>query len=292
MIVNSRRPTIGLLLAGIVLGGVGRAAGFDLTIDAPDALMPYAARVRTFDPRGLEASLAAAGLALPGRVHVSLVDEEDPRARAVPTWVVGEAFGGHDILIFPSRVSADPNDSIESVLRHEIVHLALDARAGGHALPRWFQEGVAETVGSQWGFTGQMRLLGAALSRPAVTDVAALFESDSESQNDEAYLLAAAIVVDVRRRHGPGVPGAIAAHVAEGVPFDLAFTLETGETVDQAAQAAWSVYRRVTEWIPLMASGQVLWMAILLLACAAFVATMYRRARLRRRWDELDDGDG
>jgi hypothetical protein len=90
---------------------------------------------------------------------------------------VGRAFGAEQIEIFPDRVSSYPHDSLESVVRHEIAHLALAARAGGRPLPRWFHEGVAVSVDRSWNVGTHLRLLLAALHRPAIADVARLFAS-------------------------------------------------------------------------------------------------------------------
>ncbi len=118
----------------------------DLVVNALPSLESYAARIRGLDVAALTKALADAGLELPPEIRVTLVPNADPDARAVPDWIVGFAVGNRDIVIFPERVLTYPYDSIESVVRHEVAHLALNARAGGGELPRWFHEGVATSV--------------------------------------------------------------------------------------------------------------------------------------------------
>jgi hypothetical protein len=72
------------------------------------------------------------------------------------------------------------------------------------------------------------------------------------------------------------------------VGFAQAFVLETGETPDEAAARAWQIYRRWTSWIPVATSTFSLWIGILLLAVAAFLATLHKRWRRRRQWDQED----
>ena len=249
-----------LPVAVIVLAGGARlaAAGLDLTIDAPPALAATARRVSAIDLRGLEGALTQAGLDPPSRVHIRLIPEDTRVARETPVWIVGRAFGAEEIAIFPGRVSSYPYDSLESVVRHEVVHLVLSARAGEGALPRWFHEGVAESVGTGWGFTGQLRLLWATAQGPALSEVTALFESDAQPGTARAYLLAVALVDDIRRRHGRDVPGAIATRVGQGVPFERAFEMEIGETVSAATAHAWASYQGLSSWLPLVTSVQVL----------------------------------
>jgi hypothetical protein len=93
-------------------------------------------------------------------------------------------------------------------------------------------------------------------------------------------------VSDLRQRHGAAAPGAIVDHVARGAVFGEAFALETGDTPDEAAARAWQIYRRWTSWIPVVASASSLWIGILALAVLAFLATLRKRWRRRRQWDQ------
>ena len=160
-----------------------------------------------------------------------------------------------DIVIFPDRVLSYPYDSLESVFRHEIAHLALSARAGGRPMPRWFHVGSAESADAGLGVTGRLRLLLEMTGDPATADLARLFAANTETMSARAYGLSGALVADVQRRHGGGTPGAIAARVAGGVPFAQAFELETGVTPDDAARRAWAGYRRWTNLVSVATSG-------------------------------------
>jgi hypothetical protein len=265
------------------------AAGRDLVVTAPASLEAVAARLRTLDWQPLTAALANAGLELPPTIRVTLVDEHDPRASATPWWVVGLAAGTEAVVIFPARAGSYPYESLESVLRHEVVHLALSSRARDGALPRWFHEGVAVSVETEWNLGSDLRLVLAAARNPDMADLARLFDSDTYLGNADAYRLAAALVNDVRTRHGPAIPGQIAARVATGVAFERAFETETGETPDAAAARVWAQYGRWTGWLPVVTSESAIWTVILALAFVAFVARFRKRARRRRQWAEEEE---
>ena len=265
---------------------VARAAHADIVVSAPASLSAYAGRIERIDRTALADALARAGLELPSDVRVTLVPEAATEARAVPDWVAGLAWGSRDIVIFPERVLSYPYDSLESVVRHEVVHLALNARADGEALPRWFHEGVATSVDSGWKTSARFQLLTAMMARPDTAELTRLFVSRSESEMRQAYLLSALLMHDLRERHGPEMPGAIVQRVASGMSFDEAFRAETGTSPDLAADAAWATYRRWTAWIPAVTSPSAAWTLILVLAFVAFAAQRRRRARRRRLWDE------
>ena len=283
-----RAQTAGVILSSVLASGSTTVTALELSVDAPPSFARIARHIEAIDSEQLAEALARAGLNLPPRVHVTLLPEDDPRARATPRWVVGLALAPRDIVLFPARGISYPYDSTESVVRHEMVHLALAARAGRRALPRWFHEGVAVSVESGWSALDQMRLLIAIAGAPPIEEVESLFASSGGQQTTRAYLLAAALVDDLRQRHAATLPGAIAGRVGTGTVFERAFMLEVGETPGLAAARAWAGYWRWTNWIPAMTSASTLWLAILLVASLAFVVRRRRAARLRRQWADED----
>jgi hypothetical protein len=281
------RAAIVVMAARLVLFPALASAA--LTIDAPPQLHATAERLRAVDLRPLDDALRRAGLALPDDIRIALIPDDDARARTVPDWIVGLAFDERDIVIFPGRVGSYPYDSLESVVRHEITHLALNRASGGRAMPRWFHEGVAISVDAGWGIGARVRLTAAMIGRPDAATLRRLFASDDESETRQAYLLSAVLIDDLRRRHGNDAPGAIARRIGEGSSFDQAFAGTTGETPAAAAALAWETYRRWTAWIPAMTSATATWALILLLAFAAYAAQLRRRWRRRREWNEDDE---
>ena len=279
---RARLLWMSLWIASLALTAA-QGPSLDLVVEAPVEFAAVRARVETLRPESLAAALAHAGLALPPRVHVTVIPNADPRAQVTPQWVAGLASGQDQIVIFPERIGAYPYDSLESLVLHEVVHLALNVRAGGHPLPRWFHEGVAVSVESGWGIGSQARLLLAAAREPGMDDVSQLFASQRVPETSAAYLLSAALVEDVRRRHGLASPGAIAARVADGDTFDRAFFLVTGETVEEAAANAWRVYRGL-RWLPVLTGSAAIWAAILTLATIAFFVRVKRRRQ--KHWEE------
>jgi hypothetical protein len=276
----------GLCLVASFASPQAQPAILDLRVNTPAALVSFAERVEHMNRQELVSALARAGLPVPSRVDVTLLTEEDPRARAIPRWVVGRAFGSETVMILPARIGTYPYGSLESVIWHEIAHLALFIQAGGHALPRWFHEGVATSVESDWGFTTSVRLGFAIASEPDLPAVERLFASEAEPGTSRAYLLAAVLVSDLRRRYGANAPGGIAGLVSQGTPFDQAFLQYTGSTPGRVAARAWDPYRQWTNWIPTVTSRTAVWTLTLALALVAFVVTLRKRARRRRLWDE------
>jgi hypothetical protein len=281
----SRAAAIAVAAFLLSLPAIASAA---LTIDAPPQLGATADRLRAVDFAPLDDALRRAGLARPDDIRITLIPDEDSRAGTVPHWIVGLAFGEREIAIFPDRVVSYPYDSLESVVRHEVTHLALNAAAGGRAMPRWFHEGVATSVDAGWGIGAQVRLAAAMVGRTNGASLDRLFASGAQSETQQAYLLSAVFIADLRRRHGDDVPGSIARRMAAGASFERAFAGQTRETPAAAAARAWDAYRRWTAWIPAITGASATWALILLLAFGAYATQLRRRWRRRREWDDED----
>jgi len=277
-----RRIAVALALLALVRPAA--VGAWELSVRAPPTLQTTAERLRGLDMDALERELQRAGLPLPVDTRVELVPEDDARARQTPRWIVGQAFPNGDVWIFPARVSAYPYDSLEAVLWHEVVHLALFTAAGGDRLPRWFHEGVAVSIETGWGTADSLRLLVAAARGPELADISRLFQASERSESAEAYRLATALVDSLRTRHGAAIPGAIAHRVAGGETFERAFVLEIGQTPDQAAAEAWAGYLTAARWLPVATHPDAVWTFILGLASLAFLVRLRRRRR--KRWDD------
>lgn len=282
-------PVTWWIASGCAIAGWAVAApvaGQALTVDAPPSLDWAAERVMGVDWSQLGDALMLAGLEMPARIEVVLIAENDVRAVHTPRWIVGIALPPTRVEIVPERTASYPYGSIESVVRHEVAHLALSSRAGDYDLPRWFHEGVAVAVEGGWGMADQVRLLGAIASGPPIEELGRLFGTGERPDSARAYLLATALVDYIRRQHGASVPGAVAAQVADGVPFAQAFLAQTGESVDEATAGAWGSYLRWTNRILAIVNPSSVWTAILVLAVIAFMVQRRRRADRRRQWDD------
>ena len=110
MTCSLRKGTGAALVVVTLLGSTSdltaQRGELDLTVEAPASLAPAADRVRRMDRQPLAEALARAGLIIPPQIHVTLIAEDDLRARGTPAWIVGLASGPglRGIAIFPERI--------------------------------------------------------------------------------------------------------------------------------------------------------------------------------------------
>jgi hypothetical protein len=277
------------LLVMALVGGVGSAQPPPaLLINAPEELASARNRLESFDRSSLAAIVRMAGLDDPGPpIHVVLAAESSAAAASVSATTAGYAVGDAGLIVlFPSRSPVYPHDTLEDVLRHEVAHVLISRAAHGYPVPRWFHEGVAVTAERPWGLEDRSRLVWELMSgaRLTVGDIDRLFES--EASRPRAYSLSAAMVRELLRVSGPSTPAAILRELAAGAAFDAAMVRVTGRPMRTLERDFWDRQRVWTIWVPLVTSGDVLWLGMIVLAALAVWHRRKRAAEIRRRWDD------
>jgi hypothetical protein len=230
------------------------------------------------------------GSGLAAEVEVDLVGGSGElarlaRARGVAepaSWVAGLAVPGQRWIALRSDLWGGPRERIAGLLRHEISHVAAHDRAQGRAIPRWFDEGVAQLA--------EGRLLREPwISLPARAFFGTLIpmaELDARFAGIEgapalAYAQAESFTRFLERRLGERGLGGVLADLAMGFSFSEALTGRTGWTLDRL-EAAWrSELRRERGWIPGLL-GQFA-MAVLILGAVLIGWPHARRRRIEER---------
>jgi hypothetical protein len=263
-----------------------------LVFEAPPALEPVAARLRALRAGNLTAAMRLVGLAEPGPpIRVVLAREGSDLARNVPQWIAGYALGDLNVVVLlPGRQPAYPESSMAELLDHEVAHVLIARAAGGRALPRFWNEGLAMAAAGDWSFEDRTRIALASLRGRdlAVEDLDRLF-AGGPGEVAGAYALSFAFVEEVLSRWGPGAPAAVLAGVASGLTFEEAFRQATGTPL---AVAAADFARRETfwyRWLPLLTSSVTLWIGVTFLALWAGGRRRARTAAIHRRWDEEEE---
>jgi hypothetical protein len=287
--ILGRWPPGGLLAALLRLPAAAPAATVpELQFHSGDRFAGLAERLEGFDPEVVLRTLQTVGLDDPGPpIPVVLAEEGSLAARRAPSWGVGYATDSGQVVLLPSRVPGYPDQSLETVLYHEVAHVLIDRAAGGRPVPRWFHEGLALHCAREWGWEDRGRLLWATL-RGRESALARLDEqfAGGALRARRAYAFAAAFVRFLLDRHGPDAPARILAGLAADKPFDAAFEDALGQPL---AAAETSFFRHLdlwNKWIPVVTSSGTLWILITLLAIYAIKRRRDRDAEILARWDE------
>lgn len=278
-----------LCLSFLIAAGAVPSGAAVLEVHAPPALESAAEQLRRLEPAFYAPVLGLVGLEEAGAlITVVLAAEGSQLAAAAPPWVNGYAHGALGrIVLFPGRVPAYPDRSLDDLLRHELAHVLIARAAGFRRVPRWFDEGLAMTAGGEWGLADRTRLALLLLHEEGfpLADLDQRFRGGSGDVAG-AYALAGAFVNDLLRRHGPAAPAPVLRGVAVGLSFEAAFERATGEALEAAEAAFWRRLSWSYRWLPVLTSSTALWIGVTLLALAAIARRRRRDALLAKQWEE------
>ena len=265
-----------------------------LRVRAPATLAAAATRLELTPTAPLGTAMTLAGLREPGLpIDVILSPEDSNLARATAPWISGFADARQSrVVLFPARVGAFPAQSIETLLQHEVAHILFARAAGGHPVPRWFNEGLALAAERPIGLSDPPRLAWT-LVRHGKLSLFALEQlfGDGRAANQRAYAVAGALVQDLLRIHGDDSAARVLALIGEGREFEDAFSAATGEPLAAAVDRFWSRQHLWRRWVPFLTGPAFLWSVITLLALFAIAAHRRRRAAQRRAWDAEEEAE-
>ena len=269
------------------------AASPQFFIEAPESLAPLAAHLEETNPASLQRIMHLVGLEHSGpTIRVILAPNDSPPAKDAPAWMSGYAIGQTStIVLFTDRTLTYPNNSLNDVFLHEIAHILAHRAAGGHPMPRWFDEGLAMMAARTWEMEDQARLVWAMVSGTEVSlaELNTLFVKDDTSVR-RAYVLAHAFTKDLLEHTQQDVPQHILAKVKEGLSFPEAFAQTTFMTLAQAEEDFWNRQTIWNRWVPVATSSGMVWLTITLLAFWAYTKQRRRAAAIKQQWKE-DDWD-
>lgn len=263
-----------------------------LLFEAPPRFAPLAGRLQKLNPQAVNAAMQLVGLQGAGPpISIVLVPEDSEIAHQTSSWVSGYALlSSGRIVLFPDRQVSYPHGSLEGLLLHELTHVFVMRVTGSRTGPRWFEEGIAMVASGErdledraWGVW-----MGLTATPTTLEDINRLFGEGPPSVQ-KAYLLSEALVRYLMTTLGPDVPRRILAERADGVPFEEAVQAVTGRSVLEFERDFWAQQTAWRRWIPVMTSSTIIWVAIMLVAWAAFRKQRQRASAVKRQWEKEEE---
>jgi hypothetical protein len=295
-LLGAARPAAAQSLAlPVVVHTEGAVVRAEAGMEAPAARTARRARAAL-------AAIAAdlPGLAVPRWVEIRLVKRSEdlaaaaPPGRSPPPWAIGVAYPEDGVVVVAYRRGPVPAD-LDSVVVHELAHLALGAALGRRA-PRWLHEGFAYLHSSDFSLDRTRTLTGMAWSGNVIP-LADLDRSFPAAENEaaRAYAQSYDFVAYLARRGRSLTPDDDGNRWAFR---DFLVALGDGATLEQAARKSFSAGMSdlFDEWreslrdryfiLPAGMLGLFVWVVAAVLLVLAFL----RKRRLGRatlaRWAE------
>jgi hypothetical protein len=260
----------------------------ELLVEAPANLAAVADEVRTIGRGDFSSALVMTGLmGFSSPMRVVLAPPDSAVAQQTPGWVSGFADGAsRSIVLFPDRVSRYPDDSMRTLVHHEVAHVLVAEAARGRPVPRWFNEGVATVVAREWGIEDRARYAAAVVGRgPRTADALDRGFAEGGRRATRSYALSAAFVRWLRAEYGEFVTARILELLGRDMSFREAFVRATGDTLERAEHRFFVREALWHTWVPFLTSSGVLWAAITALAIVAIRRRRTKSAAMRQLWD-------
>jgi len=289
-----RSLAIGLGILVLTTSGVMARPAPELLVEAPPSLEVVADEVRAIGRGDFSGALLMTGLmGFTSPIRIVLAPQDSPVARQTPTWVSGFANGqSRTIVLFPERVSRYPDDSLHTLVHHEVTHVLVAEAARGRPVPRWFNEGVATVAAREWGIEDRARYAAAVVGRgPRTTDALDQGFAEGGRRVARSYALSGAFVRWLRVEYGELVTARILGLLSRDMSFREAFVRATGDTLEQVEyrffvrEALWHT------WVPFLTSSGLLWAAITALALVAIRRRRTKSAAMREQWEAEEERD-
>jgi hypothetical protein len=221
----------------------------------------------------------------------------DSLTRGAPHWSAGVAVPSERLIVLPGYSSGrTPMGDPLVALRHELVHLALNAYLPGR-IPRWFDEGYATWASGEWdgrrGWEIRLALLGG--GAPPL-DSLRLGWPGAEADARLAYLLSASAVSFLATRTGEESFAAFLLEWRRQGAFDPALRNTYGITPTRFEQQWRAMVKRRYGWLMAMSQVGVFWgLVALLLVLVTIPRRRQRREKLRKLeiedWVEAWEGE-
>lgn len=213
-------------------------------------------------------------------------------ATGVPVWAAGVAHSASGEIVIAQHAPDGSRTDLDSLLRHELAHVALHRATGGQPIPRWFHEGIAESFGNGVDLLRSQTLAGAIFG-PGVPPLEQLEDNIRGSDPISAtigYAAARDFVNYLRDRDASD--GAqvrqLLTQIRFGHSFDAALVKVYGKALVELDSEWRSGLTGRYSWFPVISSGGL---PFAVLSPLMVVAMIRRRRVLRAGWDRLNRED-
>ena len=178
-------------------------------------------------------------------------------ATGMPRWVAGVAHSSSGEIMIARHGPDGAPTNLESLLKHEMAHVALYRATGGAKLPRWFHEGIAESFEGGISLTRSQTLAGMVFGAgvPNFDKLDELFHQDGP-QVASAYAASRDFVNFLRDRDGKGDDlRQVLTELKLGHGFKAAFIRAYGVGLEELGIEWRNGLPGRFVWYPLLAGG-------------------------------------
>lgn len=231
------------------------------------------------------------GASISYRPSVYLLEDLDTFNRLIrgrfPDWGAAAAFPQRRLMALKSPDKFNINRSLEELLAHEYSHLALADLTGFHSVPRWFDEGLAMLVSTEWGWSDNLAMSKAAVfgQLPTLKSIEKV-NRFSESAAHVAYAMSYLAVDYLYNAYGTEAVVAFLNEIQAGSTVDSALLISTGSNYGQFDSELRLHLTKRYNIVSLFMDTIFFWIAMAALVVIGAILKYRKRRHYYRKWQE------
>ena len=257
------------------------------------AVAKEAAFLREHAPQWWAEIERAVAVDLDDTLVVTFVDHAGGVAEAsgMPRWVAGVAHPPTGRIMIARHGPDGSRTDLANLLKHEMAHVALHRAAGGAELPRWFHEGMAESLAGGISLSRAQTLASAVFGPgiPKLERLESAFREHDAQRVSMAYAASRDLVTHLRYRDGTGAQlKQVLSELRRGHSLEASFVRAYGLGLHELVNEWREGLPARFIWYAMLASGGLPFMLVVPLVAVAWIR---RRRVLRRGWERLERED-
>lgn len=204
-----------------------------------------------------------------------------------PHWGAAVAIPSRRMIVIKSPRHFNLNKPLEHLLAHEYAHLVIDRRTGYYRAPRWFNEGIAMLVSTEWSWSdnlamGRAAIFGDFLGLEEIENVNRFSEGKAHVAYAQSYLS----VEYLYREYGSEMVNRFLDILAAGGSHDEALIAATGANTQEFEQELHTHFARQFNLTSLFMDTAIFWLGLAVIVIVAFVMRYNKRRKYYKKWEE------
>ncbi len=203
-----------------------------------------------------------------------------------PDWGAAAAFPPRHRIVIKSPDKFNVGKPLSMLLAHEYSHLVLAHRTGLFTAPRWFDEGLAQMVSTEWSWSDNLSMSLAAIFHRFIplAEIEKL-NRFSESKAQVAYAESNIAVKYFFDTYGDESVNKFLDEIRSGGSFDEALTVSTGATYSEFETEFQTYWGDRFNLITILADTMWLWLILALIVVLGAFLRYRKRRDYYKKWD-------
>jgi len=206
-----------------------------------------------------------------------------------PDWGAGAALAERKEILIKSPEMFNINKSFDELLAHEYAHLVIAAKAGFFEVPRWFNEGLAMYVSTEWSWSDGLAMSKAAvfgnlIDLRDVENVNRFGDSKAHVAYAESYLAVSYMV----KTYGKGSIAAFLSKIGQGASDDDALYFAVGSNYNEFQKEFDQYLHKRFNLVSLYMDTMFFWVGLAIIVIVAGFIRFRKRRSYYKKWQEQE----